>query len=273
MFKRAILGKFEWNGLPDDITELFVEKLLLNSSNNNFAVVKTPYGELWGYFNVLQREEKYGIPNKIDMCLYNGGTIQTENFVLFNNFNMNVELNLNYIIKYEYLIKLINKALLQHIQASELIATFTANNQEEKNELEKAFSKFAGIKILKSPKATNPFESEANITQFEITPRTQELEQLKKDLERDLFLRLGVDAGIEKTHMTDLNLKNSEQPLALINSYELKLREDFCKRYNLWNKANGFNTNLSVKIHEINNQNTINRIDEEQEETTEDGNL
>ena len=53
--------------------------------------------------------------------------------------------------------------------------------------------------------------------------------------------------GTDKTHMTDSNLRDSEQAIDLINAYELKLRKDFTSRYNAWKGSEA----LSVEIHNI----------------------
>ena len=42
--------------------------------------------------------------------------------------------------------------------------------------------------------------------QFEIIPRLKELEDLKHEIEKDLFLRLGIAYGTDKTHITNINL-------------------------------------------------------------------
>jgi len=260
MFIKCALAKFEWEGLPDDLTDIFVETLLLESSENNFAVVEwkgskdeTANGEFWGYFNVLEWEAKYRRPKKIFLTNGNGGSYTTSDFVLFNNFKNKATLNINYINYYSQMIAQINCALNQHIAASELIATIYAASKEEKAEIEKLFKDFRGVKVVKHDTSMLDGGKKADIVQFEIEPRLKELEELKHEIQNDLFLRLGIDAGVDKTHITDTNLKNSEQPIDLINSYELKLREDFCKRYNKWK---GLEV-LRVKIHNITADNSI----------------
>lgn len=262
MFIKCATAKFEWTGQPKELTDIFIENLLLHSNTYNFAVCdfvstqkdsKDANGEFWGYFNVLERFPKYGIPKKIQMTNYRGESYSTESFVLFNNFKYMATLNSSYINYYSQMIAQINKALNQHITASELIATIYAASSAEKKEIEKLFKDFHGVKIVEHSTKLLDGGKKADIVQFEIQPRLQELEQLKRDIETDLFLRIGIDNGTDKTHITDTNLKDSEQAIDLINSYELKLREDFCKRYNEWRKG----SNLSVKIHNITANNSI----------------
>lgn len=260
MFIKCALSKFEWEGLPDDLTDVFVENLLLNSSENNFAVVewkgakdKTANGEFWGYYKVLAWEAKYRRPTQIFLTNGNGDSYTTTNFVLFNNFKNTATLNSHYINYYSQMIAQINRALNQHIAASELIATIYAASKEEKKELETLFKDFRGVKVVKHDTSMLDGGKKADIVQFEIEPRLAELEDLKHEIEKDLFLRLGIDYGTDKTHITNANLKDSEQPIDLINAYELKLREDFCKRYNKWKGAEI----LSVKIHAITDANSI----------------
>jgi len=92
-------------------------------------------------------------------------------------------------------------------------------------------------------------------------PRLKELEDLKHEIEKDLFLRLGINYGTDKTHITNINLEDSEQVLDLVNSYELKLRQDFCKRYNAWKGADV----LKVKIHNITKENSIQQSEQSEE--------
>lgn len=261
MFKKCALAKFEWSGYPDELSDVFIESLILNSSTNNFAVCnfksagndRRADGEFWSYYNVLAYEPKYFIPAEIQVTNGIGESFSTKDFVLFNNFKNNVTINAAYIGYYTQVIKTINKALGQHIVASELIATIYASSEQERADIEKVFKGFDGIRVVKHAASVLENGKSADIVQFEITPRLAELEQLKHDIERDLFLRLGIDAGQDKTHITNVNLKDSEQPIDLINAYELKLREDFCRRYNKW-KGGG---NLSVRIHNINPTNSI----------------
>jgi len=260
MFIKCALAKFEWSGQPDELPELFIENLLLYSSTYNFAVTdfqnsKDPRanGEFWSYFAVLEFEPKYKRPSKIQVFNAMGQAFTTEKFVLFNDFKENATLNSNYINYYSQLIKQINSALQQHITASQLIATVYAANKKEADELKTLFTNFDGIKVVQHSTDMIDGGKKADIVQFEIEPRLKELEDLKHELERDLFLRLGIDSGTDKTHITNINLSDSEQAIDLINSYELKLRENFCKRYNKW-KSGGA---LTVKIHTINKDNSI----------------
>ena len=259
MFIKCALAKFEWSGQPDELPDLFIENLLLHSSSYNFAVCnftgsrdKNANGEFWGYYSILEYEPKYKRAKKIQVSNGMGETFATTDFVLFNNYKNTATLNSSYINYYSQMIKQINTAINQHITASQLVATIYTANEKETAEVKKLFENFTGVKVVQY---NNKFEGgkKADIVQFEIEPRLKELEDLKHDIERDCFLRLGIDMGTDKTHITDTNLKDSEQPIALINSYELKLREDFCKRYNAWKGAEV----LSVKIHNINKDNSI----------------
>lgn len=261
MFTKCALAKYEWEGQPDDIPETFIEQLILQSNSYNFCVCNFPRqegneaaeGEFWGYFSVLEREPKYGKPKTISVTNYAGTTISTSDFVLFNNFKNITTLPIKYISYYSMLIAQINKALHQHIYASQLIATIYAAGKTEADEIRKIFKDFDGIKVIKSDTSLIDGDKKANIVQFELTPRTEELEKLKQELQKDLFLRLGINFGTDKTHVTNANIEDSEEPRDLINSYELKLRKDFCKRYNTWKK----NANLRVKIHTITAENSI----------------
>lgn len=257
MFKKVCLAKFEWSGLPEPLNDIFVENLLLNSSDYNFSVVNLPRemggGEFWSLYNVLERSDPYGIPERIQVVTHKGSAFATSNFVLFNNFKNQTTLNAKYISYYSTLIAQVNRALNQHITASELVATIYASSDAEKKEIEKTFERFDGVKVVKLKADPLSESKQSDFVQFNITPRMDELETLKHDLEKDLFLRLGINYGTDKTHVTTLNIKDSEEPLALINAYELKLREDFCKRYNAWKKSE----TLSVRIHAIDEKNTI----------------
>jgi len=257
MFKKICLAKFEWDGLPDPLNDIFVENLLLKSSDYNFSVVQLPRelggGEYWSLYDVLDRSEPYGIPERIQVMTFKGGAFATSNFTLFNNFRNTTTLNSGYIRYYSSMLAQINRALGQHIAASELIATIYASSDAEKREIEKTFCGFDGVKVVKVKADPMSDAKQSDFVQFDITPRMGELETLKHDIEKDLFLRLGVNYGTDKTHITTLNIKDSEEPLALINAYELKLREDFCKRYNAWK---GTDT-LKVKIHAITAKNTL----------------
>ena len=266
MFIKCALAKFEWEGQPQELPCLFIENLLLHSTSYNFAVVnvegmtdKRANGEFWGYYNILEYEPKYRCAAKIQVFNGNGNGFTTDNFVLFNNFKNTATLNSSYINYYSQIIRQINTALQQHITASQLIATVYAASEKEATELKKLFENFNGVKVVKHDTQMLDGGKKADIVQFEIVPRLKELEDLKHDIEKDLFLRLGINNGTDKTHITNINLEDSEQVIDLINAYELKLRQDFCKRYNAW-KGNG---NLSVKIHNINKDNSIQNSEED----------
>lgn len=265
MFIKCALAKFEWEGQPQELPDIFIENLLLHSTSYNFAVVnvegmedKRANGELWTYYNILEYEPKYRRASKIQVFNAAGQGYATNNFVMFNDFGNTATLNSSYINYYSQIIRQINKALQQHITASELIATVYAASEKEAAELKKLFENFNGVKVVKHDTTMLDGGKKADIVQFEIEPRLKELEDLKHDIEKDLFLRLGINNGTDKTHITNINLEDSEQVLDLINSYELKLRQDFCKRYNAW-KGDG---NLSVKIHNINKNNSIQNSEE-----------
>ena len=151
------------------------------------------------------------------------------------------------------MIRQINQALQQHITASQLVATIYASSAKEALTLKKMFENFYGVKIVEHSTTMLDGGKKADIVQFDIEPRLKELEDLKHELEKDLFLRLGIDNGIDKTHITNINLEDSEQVIDLINNYELKLRKEFCKKYNKWKGSNV----LDVKIHSITDDNTI----------------
>ena len=256
MFIKCILSKFEWSGQPDELPDLFIENLLLHSSNYNFAVTNfnnDKDNEFWSYYTVLDYEPKYKRPKKIQVFNAIGNGFATNDFVLFNDFSEKTTLNSNYINYYSQMIRQINHALQQHITASQLVATIYASNSKEAIALKKMFENFDGVKIVEHSTTMLDGGKKADIVQFDIEPRLNELEKLKHDLEKDLFLRLGIDNGIDKTHITNINLEDSEQVIDLINNYELKLRKEFCKKYNKWKEGSV----LDVKIHSITDDNTI----------------
>lgn len=256
MFKRAILSKFEWENLPKPLNELFVENLIYDSSTENFAVTYKDSKEVWGLFSVTQRTAPYGIPTQIVQNVYNKGSITADeaDFILFNPFNFDMTATAIYVRAYEAIIKSINKALKQHIAASTLVANVYAQGQAELNALKKIYQDFPGIKVLESREIITADDPKMRIVQFEYTPRFKDLEDLKHEIEDDLFMRAGIASGVEITHITDSNLKDSEQARDLVNAYNLKLREDFARRYNEWRKPD---KPLRVRIHEINRDNTI----------------
>lgn len=265
MFIKSTLAKFEWKGQPKELPDLFIENLLLHSSTYNFAVTNFKSsnkddnganGEFWSLFTVLEYEPKYKRPKRIQVVNGMGETFATNDFVLFNNYKNTATLNSSYINYYSQVIKQINKALEQHITASQLIATIYASNGKEAADLKKIFSNFDGVMIVEHSSSMPSYDNggkRANVVQFEIEPRLKELEDLKHEIEKDLFLRLAIDYGTDKTHITNLNLEDSEQVIDLVNAYENKLRQDFCARYNEWKKG----ANLTCKIHEITRDNTV----------------
>lgn len=264
MFRRAALAKFEWANPPDDLNEVDIESIILRS-NGNFAVTfdgdrHDDEGEFWREFSTLQFTKKYGVPTKITQTFWRGGTRISSAFCLFRriiNFAIEPTPILSYMKWYSELIKKINHALTQHVTASELIAKISTSSSEEKKELEKLFKGYTGIKIVqRKGSITDTITGGVEFTQFEITPRLAELEQLKRDLENDCFLRCGVDNGLDKTHITNANLKDSEQAVDLINSYELKIREDFAERYNVFARRPP-NKLLTPTIHTISRKNSI----------------
>lgn len=259
MFKKALLAKFEWDGLLAPLNSLFVENLIYDSSDRNFVVVERPNGkEFWGMFTVLEREGDYGIPTKIQYTTANGSTRSTDDFVLFSNFKSFVKSDRLIVEAHTQIIVEINKALKQHIRASQLIANIYAKSKTEADELAKLYKDFSGIKVLKRARPNMAdMDSGAEIVQFEITPRTEELENLKHEIEKDLFLRLGIYTGVDKTHITDHNVEDCEQVEDLLNAYELKLRQDFCERYNKWREAHNISRRLTVKIHAVTAENSI----------------
>lgn len=272
MFIKSVLAKFEWSGQPEELPDLFIENLLLHNTDYNFAIVNfksrdpkniAANGEFWsGNFTVLEYEPKYKRPKRIQVINGMGETFATDDFILFNNFKNTATLNSSYINYYSQMIKQINAAIEQHITASQLVATIYASNQKEKADLERLFSDFNGVKIYENKSNMPDFSDgkKINIVQFEIEPRLKELEDLKHDIEKDLFLRLAIDYGTDKTHITNLNIEDSEQVIDLINAYENKLRQNFCKRYNKWKEG----ANLTCKIHEINASNTVEKREGEQ---------
>lgn len=280
MFKKSVLAKFEWEDKPEDLTDLFIENLIYEADYNNFAVVdfvadeKTDAdvkgeanGEFWNTFVAMSHSPKYGIPKRIQVQNHRGMTFSTEEFVLFDNFSSwvngytdNITVNRRYARYYSEFISAINEALRTHVYASQLIATIYASSKEEKQEIEKLFKGFNGVKVIEYKDMLS--EDNSKIIQFDITPRLAELESLKHELEKDAFLRLGIRYGTDKTHITDMNLKDSEEPLDLLNTYELKIREDFCERYNKFWASKGITRNLKVKLHEITKSNETEAVEE-----------
>ena len=104
MFIKCALAKFEWEGQPDELPDLFIENLLLHSSSYNFAVVnikgmkdERANGEFWGYYNILEYKPKYHCAAKIQVFNANGNGFTTDDFILFNNFKNTATLNSTYI--------------------------------------------------------------------------------------------------------------------------------------------------------------------------------
>lgn len=256
MYKKIILKKFEWENVPPPLNSLAVENLIYNSTTENFAAIKREDGsDLWAYFGILQNFNDYRIPEKIIINTSNGGSYErpTGDFILFNNFAFNTTPNYKFVRVYKKLIGMINDALEQHINASQLIANIFVSNGVEQKEYEKIFKDYKGIKITKR-KSNMLDTSPIDFIQFNVNLKFLELEHLKHDLEDDLLLRVGVSNGVDKSHITDTNLRDSEQSRDLINSFDLSLREDFCARWNKWAKPA---KPLSVKIHQINYNNAI----------------
>lgn len=267
MFKKVYASKFEWNGLPDGLTSLFVEDLILSSPNENFAVVVYPasdkirpdsVGEFWGKFSKLAWDAKYGRAKRVFVTNYMGDSLETNDFVLFDNFaNVYKEAptpSIAYIRAYSAIMERINKALIQHIDATKLIANVYASTQQEEKELKAAFSEYKGVIVTKSDADALFDGNKMRLVQFQIDAKFADLEELKRKMQEDCFLRLGVNTGTDKTHLTNYNIQDSEEIRDLINAYELKRREDFCERYNAWGKGENV---LSVKIHTISTENAI----------------
>ena len=267
MFKKVYASKFEWNGLPDGLTSLFVEDLILSSPNENFAVVVYPasdkirpdsVGEFWGKFSKLAWDAKYGRAKRVFVTNYMGDSLETNDFVLFDNFaNVYKEAptpSIAYIRAYSAIMERINKALIQHIDATKLVANVYASTQQEEKELKAAFSEYKGVIVTKSDADALFDGNKMRLVQFQIDAKFADLEELKRKMQEDCFLRLGVNTGTDKTHLTNYNIQDSEEIRDLINAYELKRREDFCERYNAWGKGENV---LSVKIHTISTENAI----------------
>lgn len=267
MFKKVYASKFEWNGLPDGLTSLFVEDLILSSPNENFAVVVYPasdkirpdsVGEFWGKFSKLAWDAKYGRAKRVFVTNYMGDSLETNDFVLFDNFaNVYKEAptpSIAYIRAYSAIMERINKALIQHIDATKLVANVYASTQQEEKELKAAFSEYKGVIVTKSDADALFDGNKMRLVQFQIDAKFADLEELKRKMQEDCFLRLGVNTGMDKTHLTNYNIQDSEEIRDLINAYELKRREDFCERYNAWGKGENV---LSVKIHTISTENAI----------------
>ena len=267
MFKKVYASKFEWNGLPDGLTSLFVEDLILSSPNENFAVVVYPasdkirpdsVGEYWGKFSKLTWDAKYGRAKRVFVTNYMGDSLETNDFVLFDNFaNVYKEAptpSIAYIRAYSAIMERINKALIQHIDATKLIANVYASTPQEEKELKAAFSEYKGVIVTKSDADALFDGNKMRLVQFQIDAKFADLEELKRKMQEDCFLRLGVNTGTDKTHLTNYNIQDSEEIRDLINAYELKRRENFCERYNAWGKGENV---LSVKIHTINTENAI----------------
>lgn len=263
MFKKAVLAKFEWSGLPEPLNDLYVENLLLDSSDNNFAVTEKNGQEVWSLYTVLTYgQDFYKLPATLQIANAWGVTFTTSDFCLYSNFKSPVESDALIIHAHEQLLRKINRALSQHVTASELVAHIRARSSTEAKILRELYKDFRGVKILdaKETQTAELFENKDNVdfVQFQITPRMAELETLKHDIENDLFLRLGIDTQIDKTHLTNYNIQSSEQARDLINSYELKRRKDFCRRLNIWRRAhNSPLPDCDVEIHKITQENAI----------------
>lgn len=260
MFTKAVKAKFEWQGLPDGLTSIYVEDLIM--SRENFAAVvfdragipEESRGEWWGDFAVTEFSQKYGTPKNI-FCVQYLGTSQIfkrGEYVLFDEFCGRYDcpptMTRTYIKAYSVMLAEINKAIRQHVKAQTLIATVYAQTAEEYNELKKVFEGFDGVKLVKSDSDAAFDGKKVNFVQFNVDARYTELAELKQRMQDDCFLRLGIRTGIDKTHITNYNVEDTEEVCDLINAYELKRREDFCRRYNAWGRGENA---LSVKIHAV----------------------
>lgn len=273
MFIKSFLAKFEWINLPEELTDLDVEGLLLGGLDYNFAASRAiprrrnpdkltdNEGEYWGTFTAMGNSRKYGRPLVIMQSFANGTSRMTNDFCLFDNRIKSAarpQPVMTTIKGYSALIAECNRVIHQHIKACELVAAIYASSPQEATDLEKMYGGINGVKVIKTKQGfgRDYTRGDVNYIQFAVTPRGEELESLKHELENDLFLRLGIDAGIDKTHITNDNINDSEQPAALVNAYYLKLHKDFCKRYNTWAGRAADNL-LDVRIHNINASNTI----------------
>lgn len=261
-FQKGLFSKFEWENLPPEIDDLYVEHLIYSSgSDNNFAVVERAGGELWNEFAASQYDwhGNYRFPVEIIIQTLGNQPFTTKDFCLYSNFASFVDgSDLAVIRAHEALIKKINKALAQHIDSAQLVAQINAKSSAEAEALKKLYSDFDGVKILNPRKAVLEYSSGVEFVQFQIDSRGKELEELKHEIENDLWLRLGISTKTELTHITNENLRDSEQAIDLINAYELKRRQNFCKRLNEWRKKHGSELGeCSVKIHEITRENSV----------------
>lgn len=268
MFERAYKAKFEWSGLPDGLTSIFVEDLILSSPNENFAVAifnrdgipEAARGEFWGAPTKIYYEQKYGRARRVQMVQYMGTTqiFDAKDVVMFDDFATVYRTpptpSKTYIKAYTAMLAEINKAISQHVKARTLTAAIYADTQEEYKELSKLFERYDGVKVVKNT-ADKLFDGKkVNFLQFEVDAHYTDLAALKRNMEEDCFLRIGINRGIDKTHLTNYNIKDSEEAKDLINAYELKKREDFCRRYNEWGRGAH---RLSVKIHNITADNSL----------------
>ena len=82
MFIKCALAKFEWEGQPDELPDLFIENLLLHSSSYNFAVVnikgmkRSRNGEFWGILTIFILRQAEILPQKIQVFNANGNGLQ-----------------------------------------------------------------------------------------------------------------------------------------------------------------------------------------------------
>lgn len=270
MFIKAIKAKFEWTGLPDGLTSLFVEDLILSSTNENFCVAifdregipEDARGEFWGTPAKIYFERKYGRASRVQMVQYLGTTqiFDAKDVVMFDDFagtyRAKPTSSLSYIRAYTNILGEINKAIKQHVKAQTLVATVYADTQEEYKELVKLFDSYEGVKVVKSTADKAYDGKKVNFVQFEIDTKYTELAELKRKMQDDLFLRLGIKTGIDKTHLTNYNIEDTEEVTDLINAYELKRRQDFCERYNKWGRGQ---YTLSVKIHTVTPENSVSK--------------
>ena len=65
------------------------------------------------------------------------------------------------------------------------------------------FENYEGVKVLKHNDTAVYSGKRAEFVQFEIQPRLAELENLKHEIEKDLFARLGITSSSNKTHMSE----------------------------------------------------------------------
>jgi len=255
MFKKAYLAKLEFV-LPD-IDELTFS-LLLYDNKGSIGVCKDDDGKFFyaAYTEILP-EPRYNRPSEVQFRFADGSAIFNrtvgKDCVLFDaHFDLDFDDASESIDLYYKLLRAVNEATASQIDGTKLTATITADTPAQMNEYQKLVDGLP-IQILKTYR-NNSDERKIEITQFDVVFKGNDLFDLKDKIENNLCKRLGIQDGIDKTHLIHQDILNSEQAIDLFNSFEMKMGKMFCDEFNRIFKPD---TPAKVSIHEITKEDTI----------------